>query len=69
MTFRYDISRLAFRKAELAVSDTELAKRAGVHPSTIKNILTGKTRKASTIRAIAEAMGVDVATLVIQEKA
>jgi len=65
MTFLYDIEKLAQRKAALGLTDQMLARRAGLHPSTIKNILTGRTCKPPTIRKIAEALGMDLAELVV----
>jgi transcriptional regulator with XRE-family HTH domain len=61
--YAYDIKKLAKRKAELGLVDRDLARLAGVVPSTVKNVLTGKTAKASTIKRIADALGVDLASI------
>ncbi len=65
MNYEYDISQLARRQAELGFCDLELSKRAGVHPSTVKNVFTGRTAKPGTLRKIAEALGIDLADIVI----
>ena len=65
MTFAYDISRLTFRKAQLGWTDMELARRARVSPTTVKNVLTGRSAKGGTIKALAEALGLNLADLVV----
>ena len=65
-SYEYDISKLAERKARLGLTDKVIAQRAGVHPSTVKNVLTGQTCKAPTIKKLAEALGLDLSELVIE---
>jgi lambda repressor-like predicted transcriptional regulator len=65
MTFGYDISKLSLRKAELGWTDARLASQAGVHASTVKNVLTGKTCKGPTVKRLAEALGVNMSDIVV----
>ncbi len=65
-TFGYDIEKLEHKKASLGMTDLELARLAGVTPSTVKNVLTGKTCKAPTIRKIAEALKIPLETIVVR---
>ncbi len=64
-SFGYNISELARKQAELGLTDKELARRAAVHPSTVKNVLTGQTCRAPTVKRIAEALGLKLADLVL----
>ena len=68
-TFGYDVSRLARRKAELGLTDKALGKRTGLHPSTINNVLTGRTCKAPTIKRIAEELGMQFSEIVVAAEA
>ena len=64
-TFGYDIKKLAQQKAELGMLDCELARLANVAPSTVKNVLTRQTTKPTTIKKIADALGVPMSEIVI----
>lgn len=66
--YGYDIDALARRKAELGLLDADLARKAGVTPRTVYNILTGQTSNARTIRKLAEAMGLNLADLVVRKE-
>jgi|GEM_PF-5159152 len=64
-TFDYDISILRRQKAELGLIDAEIARKANVTPTTVANVLAERTRKASTIRRVTMALGLDLAELVV----
>ena len=66
MAFAYDIDRLARRQAELGWTDLKLATVAGVHPSTVKNVMTERTCRPSTVRSLAEALGFPLADIVVR---
>jgi len=65
VTYGYDIAKLARRKAELGLTDIEVARRAQVCPSTIANLLTGRRCKGPTVKAVANVLGMNLADLVI----
>ena len=67
VTYGYDIARLARKQAELGLTNQEVARLAHIHPSTVKNVMSGATRKGPTVKAIATALGVEMADLVVAE--
>jgi len=69
LEFGYDIHQIARRKAEQGRSDAELAALAGVHATTIRNVLTGRSCRPATVKAVAEALGLDLAELVVPAEA
>jgi transcriptional regulator with XRE-family HTH domain len=66
-TYEYDISRLVKRQLELGLTDMALAKKAGLSAATVGCVF--KRRRAgnrSTIAKMADAMGLDLADLVVE---
>jgi len=66
MTFEYDTSKIARVQAERGLTDTALALAAGVHPSTVKNVLTGRSGTPTTIRKLAFALDLKLSDLVVE---
>jgi len=64
--YRYDIAAIRRRQAEQGLDNNGLAKRAGVHPTTVTSVLTGKTAKPPTVKKIAEALGIELADIVVE---
>ena len=65
MAFAYDISRLVERKMKRGLSDLDIARVSRLHPSTVKNVLTGRTQKPNTVGRVALALGMDLADIVV----
>ena len=61
MTERQIIDRLLARKKELGLSQSELAKRAGIRQSVLSRIEAGGGATAKTLVALADALGMSLA--------
>ena len=66
--FGYDIDRLAEKKALMGLTNAELAKRTGLHASTIANVLEGRTAKGPTVKRIAEVLGLELGSIVVRRE-
>lgn len=56
-----------FAKARNGKTMTQLAKEAGVNFATVSNLNCGKSTKYETIKKLADALGVDVMSLVKED--
>jgi len=69
MTFGYDIDAINRQAATLGLNKLAIAKRAGVSPTTVTNVLTGKHCYPPTVKKIAEAVGLVLSDLVVSSDA
>lgn len=67
MRFGYDISKIERRMLELGQCPADVARIARVHPSTVANVLRGRTRRPATVQKLAKAVGLSLDQLVIEE--
>lgn len=69
MKFKYDISRIERRMLELGLCDKDVAETAGIHPSTVKNVLTERSHRRATVKVVAEAVGLSLAEIIVEVEA
>lgn len=63
---QYDVARMLDDMADLGLQPAEVARRAGLHKSTVSRFLDGDFRTAPTAKRIAEALGHSVRRYVIR---
>ena len=61
----YHIPRIAEVQATRGWTNQRLAALAGVSPATVGRLLSGQTQSRRTVKAVAEALGMDLAELVV----
>ncbi len=59
------MSKIAREQAARGWTDGRLAGVAGVHAATIGRLLSGQTQRMETVKAVADALGLDLSELVI----
>ena len=66
---KYNRQKIERERVLKGWSRSTLAKKIGVNPSTISNLLAGKTGNIETIKKIADALGIDMKEICIDEEA
>jgi len=67
--FRYDIEAIGRKAASLGLNKAAIARRAGVTPTTVANVLRRKHSSPGTVKKIAEAVGLQLGDLVVSSDA
>lgn len=67
MTPRYNTPRMRNALAAAGWTRSDLAREVQMTPKTVGAVLDGKTARPPTVRLIAEALGLEIADLVIPE--
>ncbi len=65
----FDISRIEKARILQGLTKGGLAKKAGIHPTTYTLILKGSNHHPPTIKKIADALGLEMKEIYIDEKA
>lgn len=68
-TLRLDADRLRHIRISKAISQAALAKAAGLSAPSLCKIENGRQPRLSTIRALADALGVQVSDIAVLEEA
>ena len=68
VTFGYDVDKLAEKMAVRGMTMQRVGKLAGVHPSTVANVLRRRTCKAPTVKKIAEALGLSLEEIIVRSE-
>jgi len=63
----YDHARLNFVRERQGLTKTELAGRIGLNVMTVIRCLNGETAHPPTVKKIADALGVDMADVTLQD--
>lgn len=63
--FKYNVSKLERRRLEKGWTQTQLAKEASLSRVTVCQILNGRKGSPETIKKLAAALGVELASLVV----
>lgn len=66
---QYDVKQITKRRMQKGWSKTRLAKVVAVDPKTITNVERGSGGKPETIKAIADALGISMKELVLENDA
>ena len=65
---RFNTHRLDRERLLKGWSKSTLAGKTGVNPSTISNVLAGKTSNVETLKKIADALGLEMEEIYIEEE-
>jgi len=63
-TRRYNVTKLFDEQARRGWTDTRLAAIASLSPATVGRVRLGHTQRVSTVKALADALGVEIGELV-----
>ena len=64
-SYGYDINKLEHKRVTKGLTKEKLANLAGIHPSTVSNVLSGRCGTETTIGKIAVALEIDLSDITI----
>jgi len=64
----YDTGKLLAAQARRGWTNDRLAELADVHPATVGRLMKGETQRKATVKAVADALGLDLGDLVVLER-